>query len=231
MKEVQIIYDFDGTLTPSPVPFFPILKDAGISEKEFYEKVAELKENGINDVYESWFGAFLEIVQKSPLAKHDITKGAENILFCDGVEDWFSNLTDNSISHYIVTSGIEEFLYASKISKYITKIFGATFIHENGKLKAIEKLVSDKGKVDYIKQINQMHHREETDCSNVIYIGDGLTDYYAMEFVFQHGGTTILVTPPDKKTETRLFSVSHFQCSADYRVDKDLFQYIKKILD
>lgn len=231
MKEVQIVYDFDGTLTPKTVPFYPILKDAGIKEKDFYDKISELKENGINDVYESWFQAFLMMVQNSPLKSHDVTKGADDIIFCEGVETWFDNLKEInhlSISHYIITSGIEEFLYASKVAKHITKIFGASFIHEGNKLKDIEKLISDKEKVDYIKKINGLHGREENDCSNLIYIGDGLTDYYAMEFVFHNGGTSILVTPPGKIPEEKLFTVSKFQCDADYRIDKELFKYIKK---
>ncbi len=125
MKEVQIVYDFDGTLTPSPVPFFPILKECGITEKEFYQKIAELKDNGINDVYESWFQSFFEIVQNSSLEIHDVTKGAQDIIFCEGIEEWFSNVKEiegKNISHYIVTSGIEEYLYASLIAKHITKI-------------------------------------------------------------------------------------------------------------
>ena len=232
MKEVQIVYDFDGTLTPSPVPFFPILKECGITEKEFYQKIAELKDNVINDVYESWFQSFFEIVQNSSLETHDVTKGAQDIIFCEGIEEWFSNVKEiegKNISHYIVTSGIEEYLYASLIAKHITKIFGASFIHENGKLKAIEKLISDKGKVDCIKKINTFHGREENDCTNLIYIGDGLTDYYAMKFVFSNGGTSILVTPPGKTPEERLFSVSHFQCDANYKKEKELFQYIKNV--
>ena len=94
MKEVQIVYDFDGTLTPSPVPFFPILKECGITEKEFYQKIAELKDNGINDVYESWFQSFFEIVQNSSLETHDVTKGAQDIIFCEGIEEWFSNVKE-----------------------------------------------------------------------------------------------------------------------------------------
>lgn len=232
MKEVQIVYDFDGTLTPKPVPFFPILKDSGISEDTFYKKRSELKENGINDVYESWFKAFLKFVQESDLEYHDVTKGADKIIFCEGVREWFDNLKKNSDTifyHYIITSGIEEFLYASEISKNITKIFGTSFIHENGRLKAIEKLITDERKVDYIKKINVLHGREKNDCSNLVYIGDGLTDYYAMKFVFSNGGTSILVTPPNKSPEKKLFAVSHFQCNADYRKEKELFNYIKKV--
>ncbi len=232
MKEVQIIYDFDGTLTPKTVPFFPILQECGVSEKEFYQKIAEIKESGIVDVYESWFQAFLSIIQNSKLETHDVTKGAEDIIFNIGVEEWFKTLSNNSnttYSHYIVTSGIEEFLYASKIAKYITKIFGVSFLHENGKLKGVEKLVSDKDKVNYIKKVNTLHGRKEEDCTNLVYIGDGLTDYYAMNFVFSNGGTSILVTPPNKEPEQKLFSVTNFQCDADYREEKELFQYIKKV--
>lgn len=232
MKEVQIIYDFDGTLTPSPVPFFPILKDCGITEKEFYQKISELKDKRITDSYESLFQFLLSIIQESNLEKHDVTKGADKLIFCEGLEDWFDNLDNSSdkvFSHYIVTSGIEEFLYASKIAKKMTKIFGASFVHENGKLKSIEKLITDKGKIDYIKKINCLHGRKENDCTNLIYIGDGLTDYYAMEFVFSNGGTSILVTPPGKTPEDKLFAISHFQCEADYRKGKELFEYIKKV--
>ena len=50
-----------------------------------------------------------------------------------------------------------------------------------------------------------------------------------MKFVFSNGGTSILVTPPGKTPEERLFSVSHFQCDANYKKEKELFQYIKNV--
>lgn len=234
MKEVQIVYDFDGTLTPNPVPFLPILKECGIQESDFYNKIEELKNSRITDVYESWFQAILSFVQESELVYHDVTKGTDDIIFCPGVETWFDNLNKNSdatISHYIVTSGVQEFLYATSIAKYITQIFGVSFIHEKGKLKSIEKLISDKGKVDYIKKINTLNGKTENDCSNLIYIGDGLTDYYAMDFVFHNGGTTILVTVPNRIPEEKLLSVSNFQCEADYRIEKELFSYLLSILN
>ena len=34
---------------------------------------------------------------------------------------------------------------------------------------------------------------DETDCSNVMYVGDGLTDMYAFEYVKEHGGEAVLV--------------------------------------
>lgn len=232
MKEVQIVYDFDGTLTPNSVPFFPILQNCGITEKEFHNRIEETRKSGITNIYESWFQTFLSIIQESNLKTHDITVGADTITFNQGVEEWFLKLASNTnthFSHYIITSGIEEFLCASKIANYMTKIYGVSFIQENGKLKAIEKLISDKGKVDYLKMINSSHGRDENDCTNLVYIGDGLTDYYAMEFVFQHGGTSILVTPPNKEPEKKLFAITHFQCDADYRENQKLYQYIKKV--
>ena len=43
--------------------------------------------------------------------------------------------------------------------------------------------MSDKNKVIAIKEILQKNGIDNEDCSNIIYIGDGFTDYYAMDFV------------------------------------------------
>lgn len=53
--------------------------------------------------------------------------------------------------------------------------------------------MSDKNKVVAIEEILKTIGNKDNDCSNVIYIGDGLTDYYAMKYIKEHGGTTIFV--------------------------------------
>ena len=54
-------------------------------------------------------------------------------------------------------------------------------------------LMNDKKKVIGIKKILESLNIEDDDCRELIYIGDGLTDLDAMEFIKKHGGITIFV--------------------------------------
>ena len=56
--------------------------------------------------------------------------------------------------------------------------------------------MSDKNKVDAIKDIVKMTGNNENNCQNIIYIGDGFTDYYAMEYELTYSDNTSI---PDLK--------------------------------
>ena len=69
----------------------------------------------------------------------------------------------------------------------------------------------------------------DNDCSDVIYIGDGLTDLYAMEYVRSNGGESVFVYL-DSSNELlnaarESDAVSYFDY-ADYSINSSLFNYI-----
>ena len=91
--------------------------------------------------------------------------------------------------------------------------------------------MSDKNKVEAIKEI--IRENGNKDCSNIIYIGDGLTDFYAMEYVKKNNGTTIFVFQDENSKDMQSIKekdVVSFYAPADFSSDSKLNNYVKKLL-
>jgi len=101
--------------------------------------------------------------------------------FNKGVVDYFKKVQykETGIKHYIVTSGLQEYIYETPIKKYIQGVYGVTFKEDNGIYTDLDILLDDKKKVDAIKKIIT----ENNNDTDIIYFGDGLTDKKAFEFV------------------------------------------------
>lgn len=71
------------------------------------------------------------------------------------------------------------------------------------------------------------------DCSNVIYIGHGLTDSFAMGFVKNNGGFIIFVYQTNDNSDIELMKekniVSLF-AKADYSKDSEINQTVKRLV-
>jgi Putative Phosphatase. len=233
MKNIQIVYDFDGTLTPKSIPMFQILKENGFTEESFEKGIEEYRKLNDEDIYQSWFTNFLNVCNTVKLTNENIALGAKDVEYNPGLLTYFDNVNDLannesvSLKHYIVSSGIKEYLKKTTIASYIENIFATTFKYdENNIARGIDYLAKDQKKVDAIKNINISNNREENDCTNLIYLGDGLTDYYAMDFVINHGGISILVTPNGNEPNEKLFNVSSAMFKADYSNNSELYLYI-----
>ena len=98
---------------------------------------------------------------------------------------------------------------------------------------SIDYLMNDKNKVEAIKDIIKITGNKQDDCQNIIYIGDGFTDYYAMEYVKRNGGTTIFVYRNKNNQDLKRLkdeNVISFSTYADFSCDSQLSKFIKNIL-
>lgn len=229
-----IIYDFDGTLTPEPIPKFEILEQCGINGSTtnpiFLQQVNnKINEKGI-DLYQAIYEVYLESIKASTfeLIDSSFILGYDKVKYNKGVKEFLNFLNKNNIKNYLLSSGIKVFLDNISISKYFTEIYATTF-HYNEKMEAtgIDYLMNDKNKIDAIKEI--MKENNCKDCSSIIYIGDGLTDYYAMEYVSMNGGIAIFVYQNANSNEVKLMkekNIVHVYYKADYSLDSALSNYI-----
>lgn len=234
MKKL-IIYDFDGTLTPYSFPKFKILEKCGLqngaSNPKFLEMAKEKVEKEKLELWEAIYEVYFEIIKKANLKLIDdnFCLGADEIIYNKGVADFLKFFKDYNINNYLLSSGLKVYLEKTSISNYFKKIYATTFhYNERKEFTNIEYLMSDENKVEAIKDIT----KGEEDCSNVIYIGDGVSDYYAMEYVKKHGGNSILVyhdqnNPSIKELTSK--DVVTFVTKADYSFDGELFHYVKKL--
>ena len=233
----KIIYDFDGTLTPYSLPKFKVIEKSGFKEGLMNPKFIELtkkrqQEKNI-DFYSAVYEVYFDVIKKGgfKLIDDSFVLGYDETIYNKGVEYFLNMLCNNNIENYLLSSGIKVFLKKTTISKYFKEIYATVFKYDiNNEVIDIDFLMSDKNKVTAIKNIQN----NEPDCSNIIYIGDGLTDYYAMEYVKKYGGKTIFVYL-DKKAESnakeKLNDVVDYFVYADFSKDKELDSLIKELCE
>lgn len=238
MKKI-IIYDFDGTLTPYSLPKFEILEKSGIKNGVHNPIFLELsREKAVDknvDLYTAMYDVYFEIIKNAGLKLIDknFCLGCDNVNYNKGVIDFLNMLYKNGVSNYLLSSGVKIFLEKVSISSYFKEIYATTFTYnQNNEANGLEFLMNDKNKVIAIKEILQKNIIDNEDCSNIIYIGDGFTDYYAMKYIKEHGGTSIFVYN-DLNSKDMLSikekDVVDFYAKADFSQNSELYNYVKKL--
>ena len=230
MNKKICIYDFDGTLTPYPITKISVLEDIGFENGTMGDKFNRLVSNRMHsknlDVYAASFEVLLEVLKENNVlvTKDGLKVGADRLEYNPGVCDFFERNKDMNLSNYIVSCGSREYLDGIVIKNYFTDIYATTLkFDENNEAYDVDFLMTDKLKVEVIKKILIDNGINDEDCSNVIYVGDGLTDLYAMEYVKKHGGETIFVylNEDDSLKAAREVDVVSYYTKADYSLDSD----------
>lgn len=229
-----IIYDFDGTLTKYPIPRFEILAKCGLKDNDinaFYAKVKLKATTKQIDLYKALFETYFETIKDAGYKVNDenLCLGANNVSYNKGVLEYLENIEKSNIKNYLLSSGLKVFLDRVDIAKHFKKIYATTFTYDaNNEVNGIDYLMSDKNKVEAIKEI--MHDNNLNDCTNIIYIGDGLTDIYAMEYVKKNNGITIFVYNEENKDINILKEkdIVTLFTKADFSLNSELYKYIKE---
>ena len=174
MKSI-IIYDFDGTLTPYSLPKFEILEKCGLQQGALNPNFLEMSKNKAQDekvdLYTAIYRTYFEIIKNANLSLSDdnFCLGANTVIYNNGVVDFLNFLKDNGVSNYLLSSGIKVYLEKTNIAHFFEEIYGTTFIYNsNGEAVGIDYLMSDKNKVDAIKDIVKMTGNNENNCQNII---------------------------------------------------------------
>ncbi len=226
---MKIIYDFDGTLTPYAFPQYKIIKQFGYDDLKLKDEMKRILIEKNTTIYEAFYSGYSKILAEHNIAKtkEAITYGCEDVEFNPGLIDYFENYAtqENGISNYIVTSGIEDYVKATKIAKYISGIYGVQYNIVDGIYDEVLFMLDDKQKPNIIKKIIGENNKEE-----IIYIGDGMTDEDAFKYVKSIGGYTIFVgeSEEDKKVYQNLKEngIIDKYCLKDYSKKSELRKYI-----
>ena len=202
MKKVNIVYDFDGTLTQVALPRYLILEkcnyENGTSNEKFLSELNRIKTEKSYEAMEAFYEEFFDILKQNRLriTKNDFCYGIEKIPYNKGLENYFPNITNwakqNGIelNHFILTSGIKDYVENCKYNKFFKEVFGCTFKEKDGFIEGIDYYLSTKEKINKLELLQE---NDITRANKTIYVGDGLTDYYAMNHIHNNGGKTIFV--------------------------------------
>jgi 2-hydroxy-3-keto-5-methylthiopentenyl-1-phosphate phosphatase len=260
-SKIAIVYDFDGTLSPQPMQEYTVLPELGIRAKEFWKEVSKQARDTESESMLVYMRLLIEKAEskKIHLGKEELAKLAKEIKYFSGVETWFARINNyvkeighgkSKVEHYIISAGMREILIGSSIAKEFNNIFASEY-HFNHHGVAIfpKQLITDttktqflfrinKGKQKLTESINQHmpEHERPIPFSNIIYIGDGLTDVPSMVVTKQNSGHSIAVYKPKSKSglsvckELLKANRVHFIAPADYKENGILETRIKLLL-
>ena len=219
-----------GTITKSGIPSYGFFKLCGLpTDTNLFMSLIkeEMKKNKYN-TYESFFYIIFNYVKKAglPLNNNTFCIGIENIEYNPGIIDFLKE-QNSKIENYILTSGYNEYISKTAIAPYIKKIYGTSYEYDKNKIIWIKELVTDEIKIQKIDIIANGNY------SNIVYIGDGLTDIPSFKYVIEKGGIAILVHQPGelKIYNTLKDNDINVKCfEADYRKNSKLYNYLNQLL-
>jgi len=219
-RNMAIAYDFDGTLAPGNMQEYNFIPDLNMDKGEFWQEANELaKKHDMDEVLAYMHLMLIKAKEKNiPIREEAFMKYGEKITFFEGVESYFERINAYAASknmhleHFIISSGLREFVKGTAIAKHFKTIFASGFEYdENGVACWPALVVNYTNKTQYLFRINKGIYNSYDNTlinksmpederavpfSNFIYIGDGETDVPAMKMVNLYGGTTIAVYNP-----------------------------------
>jgi 2-hydroxy-3-keto-5-methylthiopentenyl-1-phosphate phosphatase len=250
---IAVVYDFDGTLSPQPMQEYTVLPSLGIDAQTFWDEVAKEAKETDSEGMLVYMRLLLEKTEerKAHIGKKDLAKLAAGIKYFPGVESWFTRINNfvkkegggkTKIRHYVISAGMKEILEGVSIRKHFFNVFASEYhFNHHGVATFPKQLITDtiktqflfrinKGKEKLSESINQHtpEHKRPIPFSNIIYIGDGLTDVPSMTVTKQLGGNAVAV---HKKKSTKGVQVCKellaanrvdFIAPADYSVSRVL---------
>ena len=260
---IAIVYDFDGTLSPQPMQEYTVLPKIGIEPEAFWKQVHKEASETDSDPMLVYMRLMLEKLYKNDdvkITREDFAAMAEKIQYFPGVESWFPHINAYieqrgqgkvKVQHYIISAGQKEILEGVSIRKYFKQIYASEYHFNQYGIATFPKLlITDTSKTQFLFRINKgkesiaesiNDHMPESErpipFSNIIYIGDGMTDVPSMALTKKSGGHAIAVfnskIAKTKETCVRLLDAGRvdFIAPADYRDTSKLAQRVQLLLD
>ena len=253
---VAILYDFDSTLSSSDMQNFGLIPAMGMTPAEFWGATTEFTaETGCEKIL-SYLYMEMKIAKEKgiKLTKKWLREQGKNIQFFPGVTSWFQRINDYGkehgvrVEHYLVSSGNKEIVEGCEIAKEFKVMYGCEFIFDKQTGEAIwpKLAINYTQKTQYFFRISKGVYDANDDIgvnekkpdrripySNMVYIGDGMTDIPSMIIVKNNGGKSIAVYPEGKEDKVQdLYSDGrvNYVCAANYKEGSNLEKVMKLII-
>ena len=259
---IALVYDFDGTLSPQPMQEYTVLPELGINANDFWLECKKEAKKYNADGMLTYMRLLIEKIElkHSHLDRKGLRNLAKDIIYFPGVETWFDRINNHvreksggkiKVRHYIISAGLKEILEGIKIRQHFEKMYASEYYfdhHDAARFPTV--VINDTSKTQYIFRINKgiedinqsiNEYMPESDrpipFSNMIYIGDGLTDVPCMTVTKNNGGYALAVHKPNSPESAstcrelaKANRIDYF-APANYKKGKRLEKRVKLILD
>ncbi len=255
---IALLYDFDKTLGTTDMMDYEFIPSMGFKPNDFWKEANGLAyDNGMDGVlaYMYYMKVLSEKTNKR-FTRDDLVKLGKGIEFFKGVKRWFKRINEYgeslglTVEHYVISSGLREMIEGTSIAKEFKEIFASEFMYDESGYPVWPKLsVNYTNKTQFVYRINKgvldisndrdlnsstPEELRRVKFTNMIYIGDGLTDVPCMKLVRSSGGTSIALYNKNK-SEIAKDMIEHervdFAFKADYSEGSELDIIMHKLLD
>ncbi len=254
---LALMYDFDKTLCTTDMQNYSFIPSLGLTSEEFWGETEKFsKKYTVERILSYMYMMIAKCKEKNiPLTREFLNNCGKDIKYYNGVTTWFDRINNygNSkgikVEHYIISSGTKEIIEGSSIANKFKKIYGCSFVFDNKTKEACWPAFAinytqktqyffriSKGVIDETNDfdINAKTKKRRIPYSNMVYLGDGMTDIPAMILGKKNGGTSIAVYPSgckDKVISLLNDDRVNYICKADYSANSTLENIVKLIID
>lgn len=254
---IAIMYDFDKTLCTRDMQEYTFIPSVGMQPHEFWAHTADVAAEHTMDSILTYMYCMVEKARLSgnPLTREALVACGKDIEYHPGVEGWFARINRYAeaagveVEHYVLSSGLKEIIEGTSIAKYFKRIYACEFLYQDGKAYWPKMAVNYTNKTQFVYRINKgvLDINNDADLnnsrpdsekrvffSNMIYIGDGLTDVPCMKLVKQSGGHSIAIYSKGQQHKAAPL-LRHervdWMFEADYREGSELDRTMKLLLE
>lgn len=253
---IALLYDFDNTLSTEDMQDYSFIPSLGYTVPEFWSLATEFgHREHMDSILAYMYTMIHEAAAKGrPLTRAQLVAAGQDIRLFPGVETWFSRINafgaalDVTVEHYIISSGLREIIEGCSISHEFKEIFASEFFYGADGVATWPRLsVNYTSKTQFVYRINKgvldvsddrtlnasmPDDSKRVPFTNMIYLGDGLSDVPCMKMMHAYGGTSIAVYKELTHSVKELLAHNRvdFIYPADYREGSELEHTIQKLL-
>ncbi len=254
---IAIMYDFDKTLCTRDMQEYDLIPKLNMSSEDFWAEANGFgRAQKMDGILAYMYTCVKRCREKGvSLKRESFVESGRSVELYKGVETWFDRINSfgkkqgAKIEHYVISSGMKEIIEGTKIADKFTEIFACEFYYdEQGNAAWPKTAVNYTNKTQFVYRINKgvLDVSNDVDLNrsmpddskrvpftNMIYIGDGLSDVPCMKMMKAYGGQAIAVYQDDSKKKVEELLIKDrvdFIFPADYSADGELDRTVKNII-
>ncbi len=254
---IAFLYDFDKTLCTTDMEDYAFIPSLGYTPAEFWGRANAFGwENRMDGLLAYMYTMIQECAaQNIKLDRAFLNHCGESIQLFPGVREWFARINafgeslGVQVEHYVISSGLREIIEGSGIAQEFREIYACEFYYnENGDACWPKLDVNFTNKTQFVYRINKgildvSRDKELNDSmpddskrvpfTNMIYMGDGLSDVPCMKMMRAYGGQAIAVYQASNRQGVEKLLADgrvDFIFPADYREGMELDCTVRDIL-
>ena len=254
---IALLYDFDKTLCTQDMQNYAFIPSLGMDPDAFWKEANTFGWQQEMDGILAYMYTMLRKCRELgiPLTRESLVEKGRSIELFPGVKEWFGRINafgeslGVEIEHYVLSSGLKEIIEGSGISHEFKMVYASEFYYDETGTPVWPKLdVNFTAKTQFVYRINKgvlaVSNDRDLNASmpddskripftNMIYVGDGLSDVPCMKMMRAYGGQAIAVYQAGNRLGVEeLLSRGRvdFIFPADYREGTALDSTVKNII-